>query len=431
MKILKNHLFKNWASNVRFTVSNFYQPEHEADIIEIVRKHEKVRMVGSGHSWSDVCCTNDALINLDKYNKILHIDKSAKTVTVQAGIKLWQLNEQLDKAGLALVNLGSIDRQSLAGAVSTGTHGTGINFSILAAQIVSFDLIKADGEKISISKNKGENLFNACVVNLGALGIVSEITLQATEAFNLHDRTETIDFDEVIENIDAYIDNNDHFKMWWLPPTKKVVVYRYKRTHEPCNDSPIRQFVRDKLLSVYVYRSLVFIGKILPALSKAINELLIWDLRKPLNRIEKSYKVFIVPEPPLHRETEWAFDRKNAKEILKAYKQLLTENDFRLNFIQEIRFTKADNFWLSASYQRSSIWLGLYAYNHEKWNDILPQFEVFAQKHGGRPHWGKEFSLDKNYLRQQHPKIDDFAQVKNELDPNRKFENHFIEKIFG
>lgn len=428
MKTKNNFSFQNWAKNVASKVENFYQPENEAEIIEIVKKHDKIRMLGTGHSWSDICKTNEAMINLDLYNKVLHIDKNNKTITVQAGIKLWQLNEILDKAGLALINLGSIDRQSIAGAVSTGTHGTGINFQILGSQIIEFSLIKADGEKIIINKNAQPNLYHASVVNLGALGIISEITLQVTDAFNLHDQTTTRPFDEVIDNLDQYITDNDHFKLWWLPPAKDIIVFRYRRTQEPTNDSKIRQFIRDRLLSVYVYRICVFIAEIFPFLAKTINRLLTWDMKGPLDRIEKSHKVYIVPEPPLHRETEWTFDLKQAKEILREYKSLIIKKN--LNFIQEIRFTKGDDFWLSASYQRNSMWLGLYAYNHEKWETLLPEFEEFAKKYNGRPHWGKEFSKDKNYLQEQYPKYQDFIQLKQKLDPEKKFENEYIEKIF-
>ena len=152
--------------------------------------------------------------------------------------------------------------------------------------------------------------------------------------------------------------------------------------------------------------------------------------KKPLDRIEKSYKVFNVPEPPIHRETEWAFDAKNAKSILTAYKQNLLESKFNFNFVQEIRFTKADDFWLSPSYKRDSLWIGFYNYEHENWNEALPFHEEFAKKFGGRPHWGKEFTIDKDYLNKQYEKFDDFVVLKNEFDSDGKFENEFIKKLF-
>lgn len=430
MDATKNFKFINWAKNVSSITSNYFQPNTEEEIIDIVKNNPKIRMVGSGHSWSDICKTNDTLINLDHYNKVLNIDKTLRTITLQSGIKLRHLNKILDSNGLALLNLGSIDKQSISGAISTGTHGTGINFQILGSQILSFTLIKADGTKLFIHKEKDSALYEACVVNLGCLGIISTITLQVVDAYNLHDRTSTMSFDEVIDNLDTLLQKNDHLKLWWLAPSKNVIVYRYQRTQEKRNDTRIRQFLKDEFLSVLVYRSLVFLAKIFPRLAKGINKLLTMSYDGGLDRIEKSYKVFIVPEPPLHRETEWTFDLSKAKEILSAYKKMIVDKKFNLNFIQEIRFTNGDDFWLSASYQRPSLWLGLYAYNHEKWDEVMPTFEDFAKKYKGRPHWGKEFTMNSEYLKNAYPKFIDFKKLMLEVDPNRKFENEFIKHLF-
>ena len=430
MRHQQNHTFINWAKNIRQNIPHFYQPETEDELISIIKQHEKVRLTGTAHSWNEICVSDEALINLDRYAQILKIDKSKKTVRVQAGIKLQQLNELLDKEGLALINLGSIATQSLAGAISTGTHGTGINFQILGSHIIELSLIKADGQKIVINREKDSDLYNAAIVNLGCLGIISEITLQITEAFNLHDFTETIPFDEVIENLFELLRDNDHLKFWWLPPADKLIVYRYNRTGEKRNDWRIRQFWKDEFTSVLFYRSLVKIAKIFPKLATPFNNLLTHTFRGPLDRIEKSFRVFNVPEPPLHRETEWAFDVKRAKEILTAYKKTLSGSKFNFNFIQEIRFTKSDEFWLSPSYKRDSLWIGFYNYEHENWTEALPFHEEFARKYDGRPHWGKEFTPDVNYLRKQYDSFDEFISLKNEFDPDKKFENKFIKSIF-
>jgi FAD/FMN-containing dehydrogenase len=431
MKHQQNYSFINWAKNVKSIAANFFQPETEEEIISLVQQYPKIRLVGTGHSWSDICATNEAIINLDLYNKIISVDKELKIVKVQSGIKLWHLNNLLDEEGLALINLGSIDQQSLSGAISTGTHGSGIQFQILGSQMIEFSLIKADGTKLIIHKEKDTELFNACVVNLGCLGIISEITLQVTDAFRLHDYTTTVPFDEVIENLEDYLKNNDHFKLWWLPPSKDIVVFRYQRTQEKPNDSKLRVFLKDHVLSVLIYRTLVFIAKLFPFIAKPLNRFLTWNMKGPLDRIEKSYKVYVVPEPPLHRETEWTYDITKAKEILGAYKKFITENKYNLNFIQEIRFTKGDDFWLSACYKRDALWLGLYNYEHEKWDKILPEYETFAKQFNGRPHWGKEFTMDKNYLAKQYEKMKDFKRLKDDFDPFKKFENKYIEDLFG
>lgn len=418
----------NWAGNVAIIAPYFAQPSTEEALIHLVRNHRKIRVVGSAHSWNNHFETQELLLSLDNYNKVLNLDRAAKTITVQSGIKLWQLNNFLDKYGLALINLGSINKQSVAGAISTGTHGTGIAFQCLASQVLQFSLILPDGTKRIFEK--GTDLFNACVVSLGALGIISEVTLQVTDAFNLKEQTQTYSFDEVIEQLDSLLETNDHFKIWWLPPSKNVVVFTYQRTAESVNDSRFRQFFQDKIISVVGYRALVLVGNLFPNLRPKINQFLTAQFDKPLNRIEKSYKVFNVPEPPKHRETEWAFDLNNAKAILADYQKLFTQTKHTFNFIQEIRFTKADEFWLSECYGRNTVWIGAYNHFDAQWANILKDFEAFAQTHNARPHWGKEFSVNKQYLEKQYVKFDDFKRLKNHFDPFQKFSNHLIEQIF-
>jgi len=431
MKYQSGYRFLNWAKNETCIAGNYYQPETEKEIIELVKQSTKIRMVGTGHSWSSICLSQDTLLNLDHYNKVLNLDKEKLQITLQPGIKLWQLNEYLDKHGLALKNLGSISKQSVAGAISTGTHGTGINYQILGSQIEQLSLIKADGEKITIHRERDRELFNQCVVNLGSLGVISEITLNIVPAFRLHDYTVAITYEDAVEKLEELVAGTDHFKMWWFPHTNKMVLYRYKRTSEKANDSRFRQWFMDEFVSVNVYRLLLKIGNLNSEWRKTINRLLVLNFDKPLNRIEKSYKVFNVPEPPLHREVEWAFDLSVAKDLLRQYKQLIDKSEHRINFIQEIRFTKADDYALSPCYGRNTIWLGAYNADNYKWKELMQDFETLATKYNGRPHWGKEFTLGKDYLQSVYPKYAEFNMLRKQFDPLGKFANAYIERLFG
>lgn len=426
-----NYRFTNWANNEACTPQNFYQPETEEQIIELIKRSKKVRVTGTGHSWNSICLTDDTLINFDRYNKVLHLDKEKLQVKVQPGIKLWQLNEYLDKEGLALTNLGSISYQSLAGAISTATHGSGMNYQILGSQMEEFTLIKANGEKLTLHRVRDKELFNQCVVNLGCIGIISEITLNIVPAFRLQDMTIAAEFDKTIDVLHRFTDYTDHFKMWWFPHTKDLVLYRYTRTQSAPNDSRFRQWFMDEFISVIGYRLLLKIGNINRDWRKNINKLLVKNFAKPLHRIEKSYKVFNVPEPPLHRETEWAFDISVAKKVLSEYKQMINESAHRINFLQEIRFTKADDYMLSPCNGRDTMWLGVYNADNFGWKELMNDFETLAKKFNGRPHWGKEFTADKNYLQSVYPKLNEFNTLRKQFDPEGKFENDFISKIFS
>jgi L-gulonolactone oxidase len=387
--------------------------------------------VGTGHSWSALIPTDEALINLDQYNKVISLDTAAKIITVQPGIKLWQLNEYLDAQGMAMTNLGSIAEQSIAGAVSTATHGSGIQYQILASLVRSFTLIKADGSKVTLDKEKDKETFELALVSLGSLGLISEMTLSVSEAFRLHDHTSLVDFDMMLENLDTYIRDTDHFKIWWFPHVSKAVLYQYNRTQDAANDSRLRQWLMDEVLSVVVYRLLVFIGNIFPSWRPFFNTLLVKSFEKPLDRIEKSYKVFNVPAPPIHRETEWAFDVKDARSVLAAYKKLIDESDHKINFIQEIRFVKGDNFALSPAYQRDSVWVGCYLIGDRGWPELLSDFEKLARSYFGRPHWGKEFTIDRAYLEGQYPAMKAFNELRKRYDPEGKFENGMMREVFG
>ncbi len=425
-----NFRFTNWAKNETCVAQKYFVPETEAELIEAIEQSKTVRFTGTGHSWSSICLNTEALINLDRYNKILHLDKEKLRIKVQPGIKLWQLNEELDKHGLALKNLGSIAKQSLAGAMCTATHGSGIQFQILASQIEEFTIIKANGEKLVLHHERDKELFNLCVVNLGCLGVVSEITLNVVPAFNLHDQTSVMNLEQAINQLDEMVNSTDHFKLWWFPHVDDVVVYRYTRTQEKANDSRFRQWLMDEILSVSVYRLFLKMGNINRDWRKKINRALVKKFMQPLNRIEKSYKVFNVPEPPLHREVEWAFDISIAKELLLEYTQMINASAHRINFIQEIRFTKADDYALSPCYQRHTIWLGAYNADNFGWKELMNDFEQLAKRYNGRPHWGKEFSCNNEYFKAVYPKLDDFKMLRSQVDPDGKFINEYISKIF-
>lgn len=421
---------RNWAGNIGFQPKRSIEPRFVDELKEIIRSSGKVRAIGSGHSWSEAIVTDDTLVSLDALRKIVEIDAEQRKVTAQAGIKLSALNYELDQCGLALTNLGSIATQSLAGALVTGTHGTGIGFQCLASQVASFKMLDAEGQEHSFSK--ADENFCAVLVGLGGFGVIHELTLDVTNSFRLHEVILRRPFDQAIDELDQLLSENDHVKLWWLPPSKDVAIFIYNRTEAPVNDSRFRQWSKDEFLSVYVYRALSLAGlanrkRFIPP----INRFLTTQMSKPLDRIEKSYKVFNVPEPPLHRETEWAFDLADAKHLLREYKKLLTTNGFTYNFIQEIRFSKGDDFWLSPAYRRDSIWLGMYNKDRRDWDKRLANFEAFAREHDGRPHWGKEFTIDAEYLAAQYERFYDLRRLLTRFDASGKFRNAWLDAIFS
>lgn len=427
--------WKNWAGNVRFTPGSIAQPSSTAEVVELLRNAatdgRKVRCIGTGHSWSALAETRDILLNTDKLNRIISADAATGQVVVEAGAKLKDLNVQLWERGLAFSNLGSIAEQSLAGAVSTATHGSGINHRILASQIQRFTIVRPNGEVQVIDSERDKELFNTAIISLGALGIITEMTLKAVPCYQLHERSGLMDFDEVCDHVLDWIKQHDHLKLWWFPHTDRMMVYRYDRTQEPVNDSRLRQKLMDEWLSVTGYRLMLWWADRKPVRRKWVNRQIVGHMLPDVDRIERSYKVFNVPEPPIHRETEWAFDIGLAPKLLREYSDMVNANGHLINFIQEIRFVKGDDFALSPCHGRDSVYVGAYNADDRGWEELLADFEGLAMRFEGRPHWGKEFNVGSDYLRRAYPKWEEFRSLRNAFDPDRSMSNRMTERLFG
>jgi len=399
----------SYGKNFAFRPSSIELPDSAQALRGVVLRAKKLRVMGSKHSWSTGIVTEDTLVSLDRMTRVLKVDLGALLVTVQAGIKL---------------------KETLAGAIATGTHGTGLGFQCLAAQVESLRLIDGEGNDRALAK--GDPEFDAVVVGLGCFGIIYEVTLSVVRSFQMHAITDLARFDEVIENLDAYVTGFDHFKFWWLVPGDELIVFKNRRTQEPRNDSDLVRWFKDDFLSVVVYRSLVALQRLdRKRLVPLVNKHLGREVGKHFDRICKSYVGFLTPVPPVHRETEWAFDYKDAKRLLREYRRVMLASGHTYNFIQEIRFTRADDFWLSPAYQRDSIWLSMYNMDTPaRWSDQLRQFEAFAREHGGRPHWGKEASIDAAYLEAQWSKISEFRDLIRRFDPQGKLVNEWARQVF-
>ncbi len=421
---------RNFGRNLQFTPDRYVRVRSVEELQSVVREGKRIRPVGAAHSWSPAFVTDDTVVSLDRMRAVRSIDRERMQVTVEGGMRLRELSRVLDQQGLALANLGSIDAQAVAGVIATGTHGTGAGFRCLGAQVARLELI--DGTGRSVTLERGQPELDGAVVGLGALGIIHAVTFDVVEAFRLHDRTASEPFDEVIERLDAEIAENDHFKVWWFCPESEAIVYRYQRTKEPPNDSRVRRWFKERVIAVAVYRSLLALGQLrdrrwIPR----FNRFLTREAGRPLDRITPSYIGFLTPSPPVHRETEWAFDVADAKPLLREYRRLLPTDGHTYNFIQELRFSKADDLWMSPAYGRDSIWLSLYNVDRHHWDAQLAKFEAFAREHGGRPHWGKEATFDRDYLRSQYPRFDDFVALARKFDPEGKFRNPWLDGILG
>jgi L-gulono-1,4-lactone dehydrogenase len=433
MYINSKYTFVNWARNVRAKPAAYFLPENTDDVCAIVKRalaeDKKVRVVGSGHSWSAAVATNDFLVSLDKLNRIVFVNKDLMQVTIQGGVKLKNLHTYLYPLGLAMVNIGSISEQTIAGAISTATHGTGLQYGILATQVLSLKLVNGLGNEIELSAANGDD-FKAAVVSLGCMGIITEVTLQCTKAYHVEEIAAPVLFADAVDAL-ANQKHAEHYKMWWFPHTKYAMVYNYRKVPDAVRDTFTKQYIDDGFVSNYFFKAFLSLGHLNPNFRPQINRMLGTLFLKKINRVNLNYKVLNVPMPPRHREAEYAFAADKVKLVLHSLHKLIEQHNMKMNFVVEVRFTKGDDYFLSPCYGQDTCYIGFYLAGNKNWEHYLGLFEDLVMAHGGRPHLGKEFRLNGAYLKQVMPGLQRFNQLRKQYDPNNVFENKFTQMLFA
>jgi L-gulonolactone oxidase len=356
--------------------------------------------------------------------RVLSVDRRNEQITVEAGIRLNELNERLAAEGLALSSLGSYSQQSLAGALATGTHGSGARFGVIAKNAVGFRLVTPAGKILDIN-DKDAELLSAVRVSVGALGIVTAVTLRCEAAFNLSSEMELLPFDEALARMDEIVDSNDHVKFWWLPYTQQMRVFRINRTAE----QPSRKrFPSPFTIAQGALNGRHHVAGLLPLVIPTLNRATAKCFRTH-RRVDRSDRVFVLPTPVHHQEMEYAFDRTLAPTIIRQLRRLIEGKGLAVTCNVEVRFVAADDIMLSPAFGRSSCFLGALTCSDEK--SYFAGYEELMADAEGRPHWGKVFSLPASVLRARYPKFDRFNEIRQEFDPLRTLENAFIARVFG
>jgi len=442
--------FRNWSGDFTCNPRQILFPSSEAEVAQVIAKaHDEgasVKVVGAGHSWSDIACTSGYLLRLDYLKRVIGVDHDNKQITVQAGMRLRELNEIVAGYGLGVPSLGSISEQSVAGVISTGTHGSGATFGNLATLVVGLRLVVASGEVLDIDAN--HELFSAARISLGSLGVITRVTLQLEPAFRLEEKVIPLRFDDALEHMDEFLDNNEHCKFWWVPHTDWIRVCTLNRTKKPPTRAParVRQieglarlFGRDidfatgadDFLNETVYPALLGLSRAAPPLTTRINQVIRKALAVPSHRVARSDKLFNLTMPPIHRETEYGIPRECAQAAVVELREIIRRNNLYVNFIVEVRFTAADDIMISGANGRQSCQLGAYIGECASRAPYFAGFEQMCLGMGGRPHWGKEFSADTDTLRKVNPHLSEFDDIRRRLDPDGRFENAFTRRVFG
>jgi FAD-linked oxidoreductase len=432
---MSSETWTNWSRNVQAHPRRVDHPASTAEVVELIQLARSqglpVKAYGSGHSFTPIAATDGVMLRLDRMNHVLAHDVTSGRVRVQAGMSLHELNPELQALGLALPNLGDVDPQSVAGAISTGTHGTGGRLHGIAAAVVGVQLVTAEGDVVEI--DEGHPWFDAARLSLGALGVITEVTLQCVPAFLLHAREEPMPLPEVIERLPELIEENDHFEFYWFPHTEKALVKRNNRVPDGTRRAPvgrIRHLVDDEVLSNGVFGLLNEIAARRRSLVPRINSIS-GSVLSPREFVDHSHEVFVSPRRVRFKESEFAMPRAALPEVITALQAWFDAGHETISFPIEVRFTGGDDIWMSTGHERDNVYVAVHHYHR---NDPTAYFaaaqDVFTA-HEGRPHWGKMHTVDAAYLRERYSRFDDFVAVRDEADPERVFTNPYLDRVLG
>lgn len=423
--------FINWGRNVRSSPEAFEQPSSTSRVVDVVntvrRRGGSLRVVGAGHSWSGVAATDDTLVNLDRMNKVISVDRENLEVTVEAGIRLADLCAELNKRGLALLNLGSVTEQSIAGAASTGTHGSGLAYGNIATQIRAMKLVNGLGEVVRIKRD--DPRLEAARLSLGMLGVITELTLEVEPTYNVLESTFSLPFESALELAPVFYENHPRVKFWWLPHTGVVQVFTYDKTDEQAQESVFGERL-DGAVNDYIFAAILKAGEKVSGLVPALNRVVGSSYFKSGSRVARWDKGLTLAMPPVHREAEYGVPVAHTAEMMRRTRELIERHKLTVAFINEVRFVGKDEAWLSGSYQRDTCQFGAYTSNNRHAERFIRGVEDIAYELGGRPHWGKEFEATPEYLESVFPRYRDFCELRAEMDPDGVFANDFVRKYF-
>jgi FAD-linked oxidoreductase len=426
--------WKNWAGNQSarpMTITSPRSVEAVADLITGARmRQEKVKCVGSGHSFTSAAATQGHLVTLDNWSGLVSIDRTSLEVTVKAGTTLSVLNELLHKEGLALPNLGDIAYQTVAGAISTSTHGTGIALTGLAGQVRGFTLVDGQGQVHHCNRENNPEIFDVGRVSIGALGIITHYTLQTVPAFRLRALERALPLDVVLERIDEFVDNNDHFEFFWLPHTPWALTKTNNRTQDPLEPLPkVRGWIEKTFMENFAFGALCHLGKMRPSLIPKLATALPSSGKRQY--VNDSFKIFASPRLVRFYEMETAIPRAHVVPALREIRQMIDSRGYLLNFPVEVRFTAADDIPMSTAFERESAYIAVHVFKGMEYEPYFRDVEAILKAYGSRPHWGKLHFRDAEDLAQQYSRFDEFVALRHRLDPDRVFANDYLDQVLG
>ncbi|MHA7175122.1 D-arabinono-1,4-lactone oxidase [Arthrobacter sp. Sr24] len=430
--------WRNWARDQRCRPSAVALPATVAEVSALVmtaaESGSSIKAVGAGHSFTDIAVTGGVQLRLDGVSGLLRVDREMKLATVAGGTRLYEIPALLAPYGLAMENLGDIDQQSISGAISTGTHGTGLKFGGIATQVRALRIVTGTGEIKHCSATENPDLFTVARVGLGALGIIVEVTLACVDAFMLHAVERPEPLAAVMESLPERNATRDHFEFYWFPHTDLALTKT--NTRYPLGElpqgvgalSPAARWVDDVLVSNTAFSALCNFSAKVPSAIPGINKM---AAKLTGNREfgDASHKVFATHRTVRFREMEYAVPLTQVPTVLAELDAMITRRRLQISFPVEVRTAAADDIALSTANHRETGYIAIHQHVQSSPLEYFRAAEEIFRAHSGRPHWGKWHFLQSKDFLELYPDMEKFCSVRDVLDPKKVFRNAYLDRV--
>ncbi|WP_438824871.1 D-arabinono-1,4-lactone oxidase [Bacillus sp. JJ722] len=433
MKTVERQTWKNWAHTSISKPEKIIYPSSIEEVCTIVKDaslhNKKIRVVGAGHSFTKIVETNEWLISLDLLSGIVGLNEEEGTATILAGTRLYDLGEALGKKGYSQENLGDVNVQSIAGALSTGTHGTGLAFGNVSTQVIALTLVTATGNLLTLSEKEHPNYFKASLVSLGMLGIIVEVNVKIIKSPIYEYVSDKVSYDHLEKHLEALIHSNRHFEFYLFPYSDLVQVKTMNVTEKSPQSLKAHHY-KNLILENYLFYIISETCRIFPKTSSFFSKLSAKAVGKA-NITAHSYHLFATPRLVRFREVEYSIPIEHIKVVLREIRYQINIKRYNVHFPIECRTVKADDIWLSPSYQRDSFYIAFHMYKGMPYEEYFADMEEIMKRYQGRPHWGKMHKRSNEDLKELYPKFADFQDIRKELDPNGIFLNDYLADLFS
>jgi L-gulono-1,4-lactone dehydrogenase len=426
--------WRNWAGDQRCRPAELVRPRDREELAAAIgaaaEAGREVSVAGSGHSFTEAAMTNGTMIDIGALKGVIDADPASGLVKVGAGMVLADLNEELHRLGLAMENLGDIDRQTVAGAISTGTHGTGAKLRNISAQIEGMELVLGDGSQKALGADDPE-LLRAARVGIGALGAITAVTLRCVPAFTLHRVDTPLPREEVLDSFQERADAHEHYELFTFPYADTALVLERNRVEgSPRPRGRGAAFLNDVMLENWMLEAVSAAGKLFPAAIPRLSRLAA-RLASGSKSTDRSDRVFANERRVRFTEMEYGVPREHGPEAVRRVIEWVRGNRYPVFFPIEMRVTAADDALLSPSHERDTVYIAVHQYRGMKWRPYFEAVERIMDEFGGRPHWGKRHFQSAETLAPRFPKWSQFQAARDRLDPQRVFANEYAARVLG